>query len=143
MERTPHFALVHHLQSYARGLSWVLGRTSMASLITSSATDTSPYGTDQEDQFCVPAALYSTKMIELYEISNHIMLSQESGRGGFVARLGLPTLYHNNEYIGTALQLDACLKKWEKSLPQDWRADIDRGNADNALSRQGVILRFR
>lgn len=96
-----------------------------------------------EGQPHVLSAHYFTRTLELYEVSNHIMFSQPPACSSFGEGLGLPRLYQNEEYFGTVLQLDACLNKWEKSLPQSLRVDISQGGGDDVSHRQGVILRLR
>ncbi|KAF4625816.1 hypothetical protein G7Y89_g12348 [Cudoniella acicularis] len=126
-----------------RGISWVFGRNSMASLTVSPASIDSLYDNDLEGQPGVPSAQYFTKMLELYEIANHIMLSQMPACGNLGDRLGLPRLYQNDEYFNTVLQLDACLNKWEKNNHQLLTLEIPQGDVDVVLQIQGVILRLR
>lgn len=79
-------------------------------------------------------------MIELYEITHHIMSSQESRRSNFAEKLGLPYLYRNNDYAGTAIKLDDCLSKWDQGLPKSM---TEQGVTDDGSSSQGLILRLR
>jgi hypothetical protein len=80
-------------------------------------------------------------MLELYEIVNHVMLSQVNN--SFADNLDLPHLYQNDENFGVAVQHDACLSKWEKSLPLSLRLDVSQGNTEDVLYRQALILRLR
>ncbi|GIK05333.1 hypothetical protein Aspvir_009440 [Aspergillus viridinutans] len=58
---------------------------------------------------------------ELHEIGNQIQLAQTQTRNALAARLGLPRLYQQDDYHAVAVQLDACLNKWENGLPSDWK----------------------
>jgi len=89
------------------------------------------------------SAHYFTKMLELYEIGNHIMLSQTPARSSFGDKFGLPRLYGNDESFGTVVKLENCLIKWESTLPQSLRPEIYEGNIDEVVHRQAVILRLR
>lgn len=115
----------------------------MLSLTVLSAPIDSLYDNSPEAQHSVPSTHYFTKMLELYEIANHIMLSQVSVSSNFADSLGLPRLYQKDEYFGTALQLDLCLNKWEKNIPPSLRPDIFRADADDVSHKQGVLLRLR
>ena len=83
------------------------------------------------------------KTLELYEIGNHIMLSQVSASCTITNRLGLPRLYQNENYFGTALKLDGCLDRWEKNLTPSLKYDIFQVGVDDTLQRQRVTLRLR
>ena len=100
-------------------------------------------GPGLEGQSRVPYAPYFAKTLELYEIGNRIMLSQAPAGSAFGDRLGLPRLYRNDEYFGTVVQLEACLNKWESTLPQSLRPATYQGNTNAILYRQAVILRLR
>ena len=121
----------------SRGISWVLGRTSLISSNFSSADSPGGLG---EKQGVDP---YFTNVIELYEISNHIMLSQAPACSSLGDRLGLPRLYQNEDHFGIVVQLDACLNKWEDSLPKTLRYNPSHGDGNAVLLRQGVALRLR
>jgi hypothetical protein len=86
---------------------------------------------------------YFTKMLELYEITNHIMLSQTSSHNSIADRLGLPHLYQDEEYFSTATKLEASLNKWDKSLPRSLRLENSQGDVSDDLFKQRVILRLR
>jgi hypothetical protein len=96
-----------------------------------------------EGQNSVPYAYYFTKVLELYEISNHIMLAQMPTWSSFSDSLGLPRLSQDAEYSSLVLQLDACLSKWEKNLPQNLRFDVSQSNADGVSHGQVVMLHLR
>jgi hypothetical protein len=82
-------------------------------------------------------------MQELYEINNHVMLSQMSTSNSLADKLGLPRLYRNEDYFGSVVQLDACLNKWEENLPRCLRIEIFPGDRDEIVHRQAVMLRLR
>jgi len=94
------------------------------------------------DQRRVPSIDYLSHMVELYEISNHIMLSQLPP-SSVMDMLGLPRMYQNQEYFVTAVQLDACLNKWEKGLPGALRVDVSESSVSDSSQVQGIILRLR
>jgi hypothetical protein len=82
-------------------------------------------------------------MLELYEIINHIMLSQTSSHNSVAGRLGLPHLYQDEEYFSTAVKLEVVINKWDKSLPRSLRLDSSQGDVGDDLFKQRVILRLR
>jgi hypothetical protein len=114
-----------------RGISWGLGRTSMASLTVLPAAK----GSDH-----VSSTQYFTKMLELYEISNYTMLSQ-SPAGSSLDTLGLPRC-QNLGYFDSVVQLDSCLDKWDKRVPEALRLG-SQGNSDETSYRQAFLLRLR
>lgn len=124
-----------------RGISWVLGRTAISSLVISPIAIDSLQDNTMEENSHVPSAYYFTKMLELYEIVNHIMLSQATSNFG--DKLDLPRLYQDNDSFGTVVQHDACLDKWEKSLPRLLRHDASQKSTNNVLYKQSLILRLR
>ncbi|RHZ63907.1 putative transcription factor [Aspergillus thermomutatus] len=115
-----------------RCVSWSLGRTSAPSLIPlpNRANSMCLGGSDQH------SGRYAERLareLELHEIGNQIQLAQTQTRNTLAARLGLPRLYQQDEYHTVAVQLDACLDKWEKDLPSDWKLQnlqkvVDRGS---------------
>jgi len=117
----------------------------MISLTSSPSTAAFDYAivNDSNGQPLVSSAFYFTRMLEVYEIANHIILSQTPPENNFGDKLGLPRLYQNEDPFGTLVQLDACLDKWEKSLPQPLRLGTSQGNPDDASNRQGVLLHLR
>jgi hypothetical protein len=58
--------------------------------------------------------------LELHEIGNQIQLAQAGAYSHLGPRLWLRQLYEQNEYHIVAVQLDECLGKWERNLPEDW-----------------------
>lgn len=94
------------------------------------------------DKRRVPCMDYLTKIIELYEISNHIMISQ-TPPSSVTDMLGLSRMYQNQEYFVTAVHLDTCLTKWEKNLPQSLRLDVSESNVYNNSQVHAIILRLR
>jgi hypothetical protein len=112
-----------------------LGRTSVVSLTAiDSVHNHSPQGQSN---------YYFTKGLELYEITNHAMLSQTSSHHSLAVKLGLPHLYQDEEYFITAVKLEASINKWDKSLPRSLRLDSSQGDVGDDLLRQRVILRLR
>ena len=75
---------------------------------------------------------------ELHEIGNQIQLAQIQTRNNLAARLGLPRLYQQDEYHTVAVQLDACLNKWENGLPNDWKLP----NLPNVVDRTSRAERY-
>jgi hypothetical protein len=63
-----------------------------------------------------------SRVVELHEIGNQIQLAQTQVRNRAASVVGLPRLYQQDEYHVVAVQLDACLDKWESALPDDWKA---------------------
>jgi hypothetical protein len=82
-------------------------------------------------------------MLELYEITNHVLLSQMSSHDSIAYRLGLPRLYQDEEYFSTATKLEASINKWDKNLPRSLRLDSSQGDVGDDLFKQRVILRLR
>ncbi|RDW56548.1 hypothetical protein BP6252_14098 [Coleophoma cylindrospora] len=126
-----------------RAISWVLGRIPMAPPTVSSffIDPVLDHGIGGPSR--VPPAPYVAKIIDLYEMSNHIMLLQAPASNISADRLGLPRLYQDNEYLSTAVQIDACLNKWERGLSQPLRSDADQRNTEDISYTQGVYLRIR
>lgn len=83
------------------------------------------------------------KTLELFEICNHIVLAHVSVGNSAACKLDLPRLYHNEEHCATVMQLDTCLSKLEKNLPQVLKHDIFEPNVDDTLQSQRVMLRLR
>jgi hypothetical protein len=91
----------------------------------------------------VISSQYFPKMLELYEIANHTMLSQLSACTSFSDRLGLPRLYQNEDDDTIAMKLDVCLRNWEKSLPPSLKFDAAESSEYGILERQRVMCRLR
>ena len=115
----------------------------MVSSTVSSATLDLLSNGDGDSQSADTSAICFMKTLELYEIANHVMLSQVSACSSTTNRLGLPRLYENGDYFGTAVQLDNCISKWEKELPQLLKHDSFQVGVDDTLLRQRVMLRLR
>lgn len=82
-------------------------------------------------------------MLELYEISNHIMLSQSNSSSSSGERLGLHRLFRNDEYLSDVIHFDACLDRWEAGVPNMLRIEECRGDGDPDVYRQAAILHLR
>lgn len=81
--------------------------------------------------------------LEFHEIGNQIQLAQTQTRLGVGARLGLPRLYQQEEYHAVAVQLDASLNKWEKSLPTNLKLHSLASVADKKSRAEGYLLHLR
>ena len=114
----------------------------VSSTISSTTLDSLP-NDEQDGDNAESSTVFFMKTLELYEICNHIVLSQVSVCNTFANRLGLPRLYENEDYFGIAVQLDNCLSRWEKDLPRLLRHGILEVGVDDALQRQRVMLRLR
>lgn len=91
----------------------------------------------------VPYAYYFTKALELYEVSNHVILTQMPTWSSFGDSLGLPRLFQNAENSSLVLRLDECFSRWERSLPRSLRLDASQSSGDEVLHRQVVMLFLR
>ena len=99
--------------------------------------DADPKKGSSDDQFV-------SKSLEGYEITNHVLLSQMPPRSNLAEKLGLPRLYHNDEYYcNIAMKLDACVDRWHKSIPQPLRLETARGGADRDVHLRALIMRLR
>lgn len=83
-----------------------------------------------------------TRKLELHEIGNQIQLAQTQTRNGLVAKLGLPRLYQD-EYQTVAVQLDACLNRWEDNLPSDWKLQHLHKLPDRSARAERYLLHLR
>jgi hypothetical protein len=83
------------------------------------------------------------RVFELHEIGNQIQLAQTQIRNRATFVLGLPRLYQQDEYHAVAVQLDACLNKWESSLPNDWKAHNLRVVGDRKPLVERYLLHLR
>lgn len=90
-------------------------------------------------------SVYFVKTLELYEICNHIVLSQvPSQHNEFIENLGLPLLYDCHDQIKNISRLDACLNRWEKSLPPALIFEQSAAAGGEAFThRKAIHLRFR
>jgi hypothetical protein len=57
--------------------------------------------------------------------------------------LGLPRLYQQDEYHAVAVQLDACLNKWENELPDEWKLQNLKSVADRTSRAELYVLHLR
>ncbi|EED14460.1 fungal specific transcription factor, putative [Talaromyces stipitatus ATCC 10500] len=81
--------------------------------------------------------------LELYEIGNQIQLAQTQSRNIFAAKLGLPRPYQQEEYHAVAVQLDACLDKWENRIPSKWKLQELSRVVDRETRTHGYLLHVR
>ncbi|KAH8891153.1 putative fungal-specific transcription factor [Thozetella sp. PMI_491] len=133
-----------------RAISWSLGRTPVASPIVEAEflSDEGLGGV-----YNAPYQQYLTKCMEVYEITNHIMLSQTSMHTSFADKFGLPRLHQNEEYCALSMKLENCLNKWHQTLPQSltldatWESSISLSNPRALMIHlrylHGKILLFR
>ncbi|KAH6886878.1 putative fungal-specific transcription factor [Thelonectria olida] len=122
-----------------RCVSWSLGRTSTPSLMPlHNRTDLlSLSGSTNTHAGKLRMAL------ELHEIGNHIQLAQTEARNTLSARLGLPRLYQQDDYHAVAVQLDACLNRWEDGLPSDYKLHNLSKVGNRATRAEGYLLHLR
>lgn len=92
---------------------------------------------------CGRHAKHLTRGLELHEIGNQIQLAQTQTRNSLAARLGLPRLYQQDEYHDVAVQLDACLNKWENALPSDWKLQNLAKVIDRTSRAERYLLHLR
>jgi hypothetical protein len=98
---------------------------------------TGNYQQDEED------AERLRRGLEFHEIGNQIQLAQTQTRLGVAAKLGLPRLYQQEEYHAVAVQLDASLNKWEKSLPTHLKRQNLASIVDKKSRTEGYLLHLR
>ena len=126
----------YHLQyfvlTFLRAISWTQGRTSNVILSDPYLHSELPHDDD-----------YFTKVLEIYEISNHFMLSQVSSCSTFEARLGLPTLYKKEDYYVNVMRFESCLDRWQKALPRSLAPAFVAINEDTPSVRQRTVLHLR
>jgi hypothetical protein len=84
-----------------------------------------------------------SRVFELHEIGNQIQLAQAQCRNRAASGLGLPRLYQQDEYHAVAVQLDACLNRWESALPDDWKAHNLRAVVDRKPLVERYLLHLR
>lgn len=102
-----------------------------------------PTPTDDKDGELAADLEYAVHGIELHEISNQIQLAQVQTRNKVALELGLPPFYPQGEYQTAAVRLDACLKKWEHSLPIDWQFERLRSIPDRIARGRAFFLHTR
>lgn len=88
-------------------------------------------------------AAHLGRLFELHDIGNKIQLAQTQIRNRVASNLGLPRLYQQDEYHAVAVQLDACLNKWESTLPDDWKAQNLRVFGDRKSRVERYLLHLR
>lgn len=125
--------------SMDRQSSWLLGRISTSSILL----HPSPAVNDHDTSEIIPHFQFSTKMSELYDIAQHIMLVQISSGSGRMDGLGPERLYQNEDSFGIAVRLDTFLNKWEQQVPQSLKLESVRYDEQNVQYRQAVMLRLR
>ncbi|KAF5009891.1 hypothetical protein FDECE_3918 [Fusarium decemcellulare] len=120
-----------------RCVSWSLGRTSAPILIFSPnranvISSGDPHNLIDDE--------HRTRELELYEIGNQIQLAQTQR---LATKLGLPRLYQHQEYYNVAVELDACLNRWEDNLPNDWKLQNLQDVVDRASRAERYVLHLR
>ncbi|PGH12053.1 hypothetical protein AJ80_06872 [Polytolypa hystricis UAMH7299] len=125
-----------------RCVSWSLGRTSAPSLISLPNRTDSMSSIDSYQQGGRHAE-HLARGLELHEIGNQIQLAQTQTRNSLAARLGLPRIYQQEEYYAVAVQLDACLNKWENALPSDWKLEGLQKVVDRTSRVERYLLHLR
>ncbi|KAK8061631.1 fungal-specific transcription factor [Apiospora phragmitis] len=80
------------------------------------------------------------RVFELHEIGDQIQLAQTQIRNRVASNLGLPRLYEQDEYHAVAVQLDACLNKWEVALPDDWKAHNIQALQDRSVEWSDICF---
>lgn len=88
------------------------------------------------------SAHYLAKMLELNEITSHVMLSQVPANSNCAESLGLPPLFQNAD-SSIAVQIDDCLNRLEKSLAPSLSFNFVQDEAENGPNRQLILLRLR
>ncbi|TFB05393.1 hypothetical protein CCMA1212_002667 [Trichoderma ghanense] len=117
-----------------RCTSWALGKSTALAAIPLPNRPALPTG---------HRADFHAWELELHEIGTHIQLAQVQSRNSMAAKLGLPRLYQQDEYHAIAVQLDGCLNKWEKTLPDDWRLQNMHMVHDRRARAERYLLHFR
>ena len=126
-----------------RELSWAFGPALTASLTAPFPTAYSSHSGRESTQLRDGQLMvYTSKMLELYEILGHITLAQIPSTTRFAESLGLPQLWQSTD-LGIAAQLDACVRKWENNLPVFLRLDSATDSAQDASKRQRLVLHLR
>lgn len=90
---------------------------------------------------------YLIKTLELYEVANRFMVSRSPDYNDLSASLSSPPLRKTSDDFDTVMQLDQCLVRWERDLPEDLRLidsrGVTMGQNSNAMHRQSVVIRLR
>lgn len=81
--------------------------------------------------------------LELHDIGNQIQLAQIQSRSSLAAKSAAGSLGPQEEYHAAVVRLDACLGKWEESLPTDWQLRNLRLVGDRTSRMQRYMLHLR
>lgn len=81
--------------------------------------------------------------LEIYEIGNQIQLAQTQTRNTFGTKLGLPRPYQQEQYHSVAVQLDACIDRWEDKFPTYWKLQNLPQVVDRVSRTHGYLLQIR
>ncbi|KAK8075463.1 fungal-specific transcription factor [Apiospora hydei] len=125
-----------------RCIAWSQGRTTaqfLTPLPNRAKLSTSISSSSQDST----RAAHLRRVFELHEIGNQIQLAQTQVRNRVASSLGLPRLYQQDEYHAVAVQLDACLNKWESALPDDWKVPNLRVLGDRKSRVERYLLHLR
>lgn len=123
-------------------MSWSLGTisTSFPVLPWSSTERPSPTPSNEIHQ---EKSNVEHRFLELYEIGNQIQLAQTQSRNTFGVKWGLPRPYQQEQYHSVAVQLDACLDRWESKLPVHWKLENLPQVVDRVSRTHGYLLQIR
>lgn len=123
-------------------MSWSLGTISTSFPVlpwqSTEGINPTPLNDSQQDKSRIEH-LY----LEIYEVGNQIQLAQTQTRNTFAAKLGLPRPYQQEQYHAVAMQLDACLDKWENKLPIYWKLQNLPQVVDRESRTHGYLLHIR
>ena len=95
---------------------------------------------------------YPIWVLELYEIGNQIQIAQTQMRNHLTSKLGVPSLYQQDEYHAVMVQLDAGLERWEVGVRREWgvwdgrqgrRDGVDGRVVDRGVRVERYLLRLR
>lgn len=81
--------------------------------------------------------------LELHEIGNQIQLAQIQTGSTLATRSAVPRLDQQEEYHTAAVRLDACLNKWEASLPNDLQLRNLKFLKDKTSRMERYLLHLR
>ncbi|KAJ5203601.1 uncharacterized protein N7498_004480, partial [Penicillium cinerascens] len=117
-----------------RCVSWSLGKTSVLALIPWPTSDCQQ-GSDTTG--------HSRWKLELHEIGNQIQMAQIQTRSTLASRSAVPRLDQQEEYHTAAVRLDACLNKWETSLPNDLQLRNLKFLDDRTVRMERYLIHLR
>ncbi|AEO67154.1 uncharacterized protein THITE_10741, partial [Thermothielavioides terrestris NRRL 8126] len=132
-----------------RMTSWGAGRTPMVMLpsplpVTAQPSRHATQGDGGEGGSGVDqTGVYLAKIMELYEVSNHISLSHMAVRSNVPDKLGLPPLYRVDDHFSNVSRFDACLDRWADSLPRSLRHGHVDARVDPWSYKQALLLQLR